>query len=296
MSSSKRFDKFGSEIVCRFCKNKGRSYNHHPNTCSYCYTCGKTQHHYYVCPENTNPKKRNPRRTKEIILDKSARRKTIVNNRHLLTHDEPVAIDVEKVQGHDAILPGWVSVVRYPKSGRARNSEKVVFSAKIRQLRHNVKSYASKWSGIYRIDVSEEAVPYEEVKPILADILKDRLIVGLGLQDDLKRLQLDELVELENRFEFGEVFTDGQDRPIGLKKLAYAFLGKKIQEYDPNYDPLKGHNPVIDARITMEIYNAKDKPYNQPIYNPKKGRYTYQWCRNLVDEAIVSGKIQVSWK
>lgn len=296
MSALKRFDKFGSEIVCRFCKNKGRPYTHHPNTCSYCYTCGGTQHHYSNCPQTINPKKINPRRTKEIIPDNSVRRKPFVDNRHLLTPNEPVAIDVEKVQGHNTILPGWVSIVRYPKTGRTRNSEKVVFSAKIRQLRQNVKSYASKWSGIHRIDVSEEAVPYAEVKPILFDILKDRLVVGLGLQDDLRRLELDRLVKIENRFEFGEIFIDGKGDPIGLKKLAYAFLGKKIQEYDPHYDPLKGHNPAIDARISMEIYNSKDKPYNQPIYNPKKGRSTYQWCRNLVDEAIISGKIRVSLK
>ena len=109
-------------------------------------------------------------------------------------------------------------------------------------------------------------------------------MVGIGLEEDLKCLGLNDLVKNENRFEFHDHFVDDNNQPVSLKILSYAFFGKLIQEFDPEYDPLKGHDPVKDCRFTIKIYN-------QHLKQDMRCNGTYQWCRDIVNEAIKSGII-----
>ena len=115
-----------------------------------------------------------------------------------------------------------------------------------------MKSYATRWSGLTRLDLSEQSIEFKEVKKRLEIILKDRIVVGIGLEDDLKTLGLSNLIKQDFRFEFLDHFKDENDQPIGLKKIAFGFYNKLIQEYNPDFDPLLGHNPVIDSRFTIK--------------------------------------------
>ena len=151
---------------------------------------------------------------------------------------------------------------QYPKHGRKRNTDLIVYSAKIRQNKIDVKSYATRWSGLTRLDLSEEAIEFEKVKKRLEIILKDRIVVGIGLDDDLKTLGLSNLIKQDFRFDFLNHFTDDQDQPIGLKKIAFGFYNKLIQEYNPKFDPLLGHNPVIVALLSKFITTVITPTFN----------------------------------
>ena len=257
------YDSFGALIFCRFCKSKNFDYNHHPNDCHTCYGCGRMGHNKKDCQ----------------TISLSPRRLPFIDNSHLLLPDEPVSIDVEKVRiGRDNVS-GWVVICQYPAGKKRKHIDPVVFSAKVRRLKREVTSYSTPWSGLTRIDLSERALPLEVVQIELKRILKNRLVVGIGLREDLRSLGLEDVIPTDNQFEFMDHFIDDKDQPISLKALAYGFFGKLIQDYSPGFSPERGHDPVIDARMTIKIYKSKDHAHNQPI----GGRY--QWIRNLVDEA-----------
>ena len=170
---SKRFDKFKAEIFCRVCRSNGHDDKHHPNMCRSCFHCGE-KHDRKECPM-LNPY--HIPKIPKIVTDLkpknpglAMRRYAIFDNGDKLEPDEPVAIDIEKVRGvstptqTNPMLPGWIVVYQFPTKKRKANMEKVVYSAKIRQLKHNVQNYATRWSGLARIDLSEEAIEFEQVK------------------------------------------------------------------------------------------------------------------------------------
>src|ERR1700749_1674114 len=89
-------DCFGVKIFCRFCRQRGFDYHHHPNNCVTCYPCGRQGH----LAKNCNG-----------LTTQSPRRYPEVDNSSMLPDGEPVAIDVEKVQGdHGQMLAAWVAV------------------------------------------------------------------------------------------------------------------------------------------------------------------------------------------
>lgn len=266
------FDKFGARVFCRFCRSRNFRSDHHPNECYTCRRCGIVGHTFKECQD---PEKRSntPRRSKEV------------DNRSNLLPGIPVSLDVEKVQSNGYSLAGWVVVCQHPIKQKDRKRDDVIYSAKIRRLKSEVTSYATPWSGLARLDLSEQSIPLEKVRDKLKDIFRGRTVVGIGLEDDLRSLDLSGHVSTEQRFDFLDHFRDQEGKPINLRTLAYAFLGKLIQEFSPNYDPETVHDAVIDSRITIKIYNQRKHPNNAPIGG------TYQWTRNLVHEAIESGQI-----
>ena len=269
------FDKFGARIFCRFCKEKGYKDNHHSIECNTCYNCGTKGHIAKYCGKD---------KPGEQIKNTSMRRQVYIDNIDKLFPKEPVSLDVEKVQGYDGqMLPGWVCVYRIGKYSR-HNKQKpddIVYSAKIRQLKDKVSTYATPWSGLTRLDLSERAVDLTEVRCKLYQIFQNRTLVGTALRNDLFDLGINtESLEL---FDLQNVFRDSNDQPISLKILSYALLGKRIQEFSPTYDELKVHDPVIDSRITIKIFNKMKN------FKPVDG--SYQWCRDIVDDAIKSGKL-----
>ena len=173
----------------------------------------------------------------------------MVDNIAKLCPNDIVAIDVENVvsKEHKA-LPGFVAVVRmgYNKDDRAE----LIYSAKIQQKPSDIHSYATKWSGLRPKDLSSKAIPFSEVKEKLISIVKHRKVVGLGLDNDLDVLEISEHVMKHNRIDYKNIFRDANNQAIGLRKLAYVILGKRIQEVGTK----NKHNPIEDARMCIRIY------------------------------------------
>ena len=279
-----KLDKFGAKIYCRFCKSKGFSDDHHPNDCQTCRSCGGQVNKHL--PECTDKKfiQKNVKKVKRNSEEPLAmRRAVLIDNSRNLDPTEPLGIDVEKIQGLEGeMLPGWVSVYHNPKTKRHDpRPDDIVYSAKIRQLPTDVRNYATPWSGLTRLDLSERAIPWEEVREKLKEILKGKTIVGVALQKDLIDLGLGDIEA--NKVDLQQIFRDDNNQPISLRILAYALLNKKIQEFADNYDRSKAHDPVIDSRITLKIYK------NLAKFQPIDG--SYQWCREIVDKALASGEL-----
>ena len=277
------FDKFGAKIFCRHCKSRGFEDKHHPNDCKMCGFCGKIDQHLPSCKLKIEAlKKGQNKRNNEV--HKAMRRSVLIDNSKSLSPSEPVGLDVEKIQGlNGQMLPGWVSVYQNPKQKRHQpRTDDIVYSAKIRQLPSDVKNYATPWSGLSRIDLSERAVPWDQVKKRLREILSGRTVVGVALNKDLIDLGLED-IEAE-KIDLQQIFYDDNNQPISLKILAYALLNKKIQEFAENFNNNKAHDPVIDSRITLKIYK------NLAKFQPING--SYQWCRDTVEQALMTGIIK----
>ena len=276
-------DCFGAAKICRVCRLNKVEFNHPPNECNACHKCGSLGHYKKVCKNSEI----------EIIervnqLSDTAKSNNYIDNTKFLMPNQPVAIDVEKVEGFNGPLPGWIAVcIASETKLQKKNRIQVILSVKIRQLPENVRNYKTKYSGLARIDLSENAIEFNEIRQTLKRILSDRMVIGIGLKEDLKCIKMEEVVKTSNYFEFNEVFRDANNQPISLKALAYAFLNKKIQENSPEHIELTGHKPVIDARTSMEIY----KFYSKNGKEIESRETDYQWVRDLIERATEKGEL-----
>ena len=217
----------------------------------------------------------------------SPRRVRCVDNTEFLRESEPVSLDVKKIRNGRQLVAAWVAVCQQPLRQKKQRTDYVIYSAKIRRLPMNKQTnYNTRYSGLTRLDLCEQAILIDEVRDRLRLISRNRLIVGIGLDEDLKSLGLQNEIPRSNRYDFLDHFKDSDARPINLKSLAYGFLGKRIQEFAPNFDPERCHDPIIDSRMTIMIFYAKDHANNQPLNG------SFQWIRNLVDEAKGCGLIR----
>ena len=283
-------DKYGVALICRVCRKLNFPYNHHPNQCRACYKCGQKDHIQKECHLNLDSTSRAINNVEDI----SPRRVSIIDNTKYLEQWQPVSLDLEKVRGRNKQLPGWVVICITPTTRyQTQNRVQVIYSAKIRQLRPDVTNFQTRYSGLSAINLSEQAIRFSEVKEKLKIILKNRTVIGVNMNDDLKCLELDKIVKAENRFEFNEVFYDAKRQSISLKALAFVFLGIKIQEYCAQETNTEGHDPVIDARVTMQIYELYSK--NSEKTKERKQKFesfpSHQWVRDEIRLAISKGEL-----
>lgn len=117
-----------------------------------------------------------------------------------------------------------------------------------------VTDYRTQFSGIRPSDL-ENATDFHTVQSEVATMIKDRILVGHSLKNDLDVLMLKHpyrLIRDTSRF---SKFQSSNKRTQSLKAITEKFLNVKIQTGE--------HNSVEDARAAMQLYMTFRKEWEQ---------------------------------
>ncbi|KAH9889536.1 ribonuclease H-like domain-containing protein [Cubamyces lactineus] len=173
---------------------------------------------------------------------------------HSPAHTQPgkyVAIDCEMVgvgiDGEESAL-ARVSLVNFHGA--------VLLDAFVRP-RERVVDYRTQWSGIRPTDMVH-AKSFEEVQKQVADILKDRILVGHAVHNDLKALLLSHprpLLRDTQSLSHKHKLPSARGRRPALRHLVQHELGLTIQSGE--------HSSVTDARATMALFRLHRKEWEK---------------------------------
>jgi len=121
--------------------------------------------------------------------------------------------------------------------------------------KERVTDWRTQWSGIRAKDMIN-AKTFEEVQSAVAELIKDRILIGHAIHNDLKALLLSH-PRAQIRDTQLLAHRHGQSRSArpALRNLVRDLLGAKIQEGE--------HNSVTDARATMAIYRLNRKQWEK---------------------------------
>ncbi|CAO3694797.1 unnamed protein product [Rhizopus microsporus] len=155
-----------------------------------------------------------------------------------------VAIDCEMVgvgpDGEDSAL-ARVTIVNYNGA--------VLLDAYVKPL-EKVTDYRTHVSGIEPKHLeSDKAITFKEAQEKVAAIIKNRILVGHAVHNDLKVLMLSHptlLIRDTSRYKPFRKLAKG--RTPGLKMLVKEVLGISIQS--------GSHSSIEDARFTIELYKS----------------------------------------
>lgn len=167
-----------------------------------------------------------------------------------------LAIDCEMVGvgplGVTSVL-ARVSIVNY--------HGQVVLDEYVHPQEH-VVDYRTHVSGITPRILKEKAIDFKTVQKRVADIIKDKIIIGHALKNDLDALMLDHPRKLlRDTARYKPLKNPTTKHAQSLKNLAKALLSKDIQTGE--------HSSVEDARIVMEIYKLHKQEWEQTMYKQR---------------------------
>lgn len=117
----------------------------------------------------------------------------------------------------------------------------------------NVTDYRTPISGIRPEDIEHGEV-FTTVKKEVAQILKNKLLVGHALEHDLRVLRISHhkhMIRDTSKYWQFKQLTEG--RTPGLKRLTQHFLGASIQEGE--------HSSVQDAKAALQLYMLARKDW-----------------------------------
>ncbi|KAL0362650.1 UNVERIFIED_CONTAM: RNA exonuclease 4 [Sesamum calycinum] len=160
-----------------------------------------------------------------------------------------VAMDCEMVgvssQGNKSAL-GRVTLVN--KWGN------VIYDEFVRPVEY-VVDFRTEISGIRPSDL-RKAKNFTVVQKKVAELIKDRILVGHALRNDLKALLLSHpKKDIRDTSEYAPFLQEGRRR--SLKNLASQFLTVDIQNGE--------HCPIEDARAAMLLYQRNRKQWERSI-------------------------------
>ncbi|KAF8873942.1 ribonuclease H-like domain-containing protein [Infundibulicybe gibba] len=126
--------------------------------------------------------------------------------------------------------------------------------------RERVVDYRTQFSGIRPTDLVD-AKTFEEVQKRVAELLKDRILVGHAVHNDLKALLLSHpRPSTRDTQIYAHKHKLTRSNRIALRNLVMQELGVKIQEGE--------HSSVTDARATMAVYRLHKKEWEKPPQKP----------------------------
>jgi len=175
--------------------------------------------------EKTNHEKINKEEDKKIIYDNIDKLPSLIENDSTYKEkfDNYVSIDCEMVgvgpEGKESAL-ARVSIVNYYGN---------VILDKFVLPREKVVDYRTHVSGITK-EILKDAEPFLEVQKEVADILKNKLVIGHSLEHDFNALLLDhpsKLIRDTSHYKPFRKITNGSTP--SLKKLTKAILGLDVQ-------------------------------------------------------------------
>jgi len=135
-------------------------------------------------------------------------------------------------------------------------SEKVILDTFV-QVDTEVTDYRTFVSGIEAKDlVSDNAMPLEDVRKTVKDILSGKILIGHALENDMTALQITHpWHDIRDSANYPPFMKEGENAPVvlrprKLKELVREKLGGDIQDLG------KAHDPVEDARSALRLYKS----------------------------------------
>ncbi|XP_060079738.1 uncharacterized protein LOC132559143 [Ylistrum balloti] len=136
-----------------------------------------------------------------------------------------------------------------------------------------ITDYRTKYSGI-RQGHMVNALPFEVVQKTVKDLLKDKILVGHDVGNDLRVMKIEHPAEmirdtLHNPVMKRKVKELGCERN-NLRELSWRLLGRRIQSHT--------HCSVEDATATMDIFKLAREEWEESLSepNPKSKKYMMQ--------------------
>lgn len=124
--------------------------------------------------------------------------------------------------------------------------------------RERVTDYRTHVSGITPKLLKEHGKEFTVVQRQVADILKNRIIVGHALKNDLNALLLTHPPHLiRDTATYKPLKNATTNKPIKLKTLVMTHLSLEIQEGE--------HSSVDDARAVMELFKKYKSAWEQTL-------------------------------
>ncbi|KAA1470632.1 ribonuclease H-like protein [Dentipellis sp. KUC8613] len=162
-----------------------------------------------------------------------------------------IAVDCEMVGvgplGSESSL-ARVSIVNYHGA--------VLCDLFVRQ-KERVTDWRTRWSGIRETDMIG-AKPFEEVQTTVSSLMKDRILIGHAVHNDLQALLLSHpRAQLRDTQVLARKHGQSRVKHPSLKNLVRDMLGVAIQEGE--------HSSVIDARATMAVFRLHRKEWERPF-------------------------------
>jgi len=172
-----------------------------------------------------------------------------------------IALDCEMVgvgpMGAESTL-ARISVVNYFGA--------VLLDEFVRQ-KERVTDWRTQWSGVRAKDMIN-ARTFEEVQSSVAELIKDRIVIGHAIQNDLKALMLSHpRAQIRDTQHLAHKHGQSRTARPALRNLVQDMLGVTIQQGE--------HSSVTDARATMAIYRLHRKQWESgyavvPVRVPRK--------------------------
>jgi RNA exonuclease 4 len=105
---------------------------------------------------------------------------------------------------------------------------------------------------------------FDEVQQMVADLIKDRIVIGHALKNDFDALLLNHPRKLvRDTSEYKPFRALAKNRAPALRKLSQQILGIEIQSGQ--------HSSVEDARVTMLLYKRVRAEWEQMISKRHSG-------------------------
>ncbi|KAJ3320631.1 3'-5' exonuclease [Boothiomyces sp. JEL0866] len=133
-----------------------------------------------------------------------------------------------------------------------------------------ITDYRTKYSGITPKLLKEKGKPFKQVQKMVAELLKDKIIIGHALKNDFAALMLDHPARMtRDTARYKPLKNPETKNSQSLKILAKQELGADIQT--------GSHSSVEDASTTMMIYKKHKVEWEAHMFRNEKILRPHSW-------------------